>query len=78
MTTEDEDTRTRDSRLDRVPLTDPIAETLEGLRRRGFGSSADRRPAVNLDEVDRAALRVATTLEVIVDRLRIEGDLRTD
>ena len=66
---------------------DPAAETLETLRRRGFGRllivevrlSRTLRTgrAVVFDEVDSAALKSRTRLEVVVDRLRIEGDLRS-
>jgi excinuclease ABC subunit A len=50
---------------------------LDGLRRRGYARLLLDGHAVGLDEVDRAALRSRTTLEVVVDRLRIEGDLRS-
>jgi len=66
---------------------DPAAETLETLRRRGFGrlliggpAGAGRHEpgrAVAFEEVDAAALKSRTHLEVVVDRLRIEGDLRS-
>jgi excinuclease ABC subunit A len=56
---------------------DPIAATLDALRRRGFGRVLAGERAVALDEVDPAALTDSTSLQVIVDRLRIEGDLRT-
>src|ERR1700704_476235 len=56
---------------------DPIAETLGGLQRRGYGRLLIDGRAVAFDEIDRAALKDQTTLDVIVDRLRIEGDLRT-
>jgi len=74
-----EDEETQDSKLktQTLPLTDPITETLEGLRRRGYARLLINGQAVNLDEVDRAALKSRTTLEVVVDRLRIEGDLRS-
>ncbi len=55
----------------------PISETLDGLRRRGYGRVLVDGRAVTFDEIDRAALKDKTTLDVIVDRLRIEGDLRT-
>ena len=60
-----------------LPLTDPITETLEGLRRRGYARLLIDGQAVGLDEVDRAKLKSRATLEVVVDRLRIEGDLRS-
>jgi excinuclease ABC subunit A len=60
-----------------LPLTDPITETLEALRRRGYARLLINGQAVSLDEVDRGALKSRTTLEVVVDRLRIEGDLRS-
>ena len=66
---------------------DPAAETLETLRRRGFGrlliggsaEAGHHEPgrAVAFEEVDAAALKSRTHLEVVVDRLRIEGDLRS-
>ena len=56
---------------------DPIAEALDSLRRRGFGRLLVDRRAVAFDDVDLAALRSRSTLEVVVDRLRIEGDLRS-
>ena len=56
---------------------DAIAETLAALQRRGYGRVLVDGRAVTFDEVDRAALIDRTTLDVIVDRLRIEGDLRS-
>ena len=50
---------------------------IDTLRRRGFGRLLIDGRAVAFDEVDRAALEGRTTLEVIVDRLKIDGELRT-
>jgi excinuclease ABC subunit A len=55
---------------------DPIAETLRTLRRRGYGRLLVDDRAIGFDEVDPARLRGAASLDVVVDRLRIEGDLR--
>jgi excinuclease ABC subunit A len=57
-------------------LADPVAETVATLRRKGFGRLYVNGQAIPLDEVDAAALRERTTLQVIVDRLKIDGDLR--
>jgi len=54
-----------------------IEETLNTLQRRGFGRLLVDDRAVAFDEIDRTSLKDRTTLEVIVDRLRIEGDLRS-
>src|SRR4029453_14701769 len=99
-----------DSTATKAKTFDPVAETLETLRRRGFGrlligggpasasapglaerlsgvpsvATADKKgrhyenfQAVVFEEVDPAALKSRTRLEVVVDRLRIEGDLRS-
>jgi excinuclease ABC subunit A len=57
--------------------TDPVAETLNTLRRRGFGRLLIDGRAVLFEEIDPASLRGRTTLEVVVDRVKIEGDLRS-
>jgi len=54
-----------------------IGETLDTLQRRGYGRLLVDDRAVPFDEIDRAALKDRTTLDVIVDRLKIEGDLRS-
>ena len=56
---------------------DGIGETINGLRRRGFGRLLVDGKAVTFDELDLSTLANRTTLEVVVDRVRIEGDLRT-
>jgi excinuclease ABC subunit A len=56
---------------------DAIAETLNALRRRGFGRLLIAGQAVPFEEVDPAALRGQTRLEVVVDRVRVEGDVRS-
>jgi excinuclease ABC subunit A len=57
-------------------LVDPVAETLAALRRKGFGRLYLDGRAVTLEDVDQATLRGRGTLQVIVDRIKIEGDLR--
>ena len=57
-------------------LIDPVAETIAALRRKGFGRLYVDGQTVNLEDVDPASLKERGTLQVIVDRLKIEGDLR--
>ncbi len=57
-------------------LVDPIAETLAALRRKGFGRLFVDGQTVDLEEADPGTLRDRTSLQVIVDRLKIDGDLR--
>jgi excinuclease ABC subunit A len=56
---------------------DGIGETINGLRRRGFGRLLVDGRAVAFEEIDVAALGTRATLEIVVDRVRIEGDLRS-
>jgi excinuclease ABC subunit A len=58
-------------------LVDPVAETLAALRRKGFGRIYVGGQTVSIDEIDPATLKDHPSLQVIVDRLKIEGDLRT-
>ena len=58
-------------------LVDPMAETLFALRRKGFGRLFVDGAAVTLEDVDPATLRDRTSLQVIVDRVKVEGDVRT-
>ena len=76
---EGDEEETHDAKLktQTLPLTGPITETLEGLRRRGYARLLIDGQAVGLDEVDPSKLKSRATLEVVVDRLRIEGDLRS-
>jgi excinuclease ABC subunit A len=66
----------RAAQPDLPDLVDPIAETLAALRRKGFGRLLVDGQAIALDEVNAAAVRDRATLQVIVDRLKVEGDLR--
>jgi excinuclease ABC subunit A len=56
--------------------TSPATQVLEVLRRRGYGRLLVDGQALAFDAVDTAALGKRTALQVVVDRLRIEGDLR--
>ena len=58
-------------------VVDPIAETINTLRRRGFGRLLVDGRAVAFEEIDAATLRGRASLDVIVDRVRIEGDARS-
>jgi excinuclease ABC subunit A len=58
-------------------LVDPIAETLAVLRRKGFGRLLIEGRAVSLDDIDVATLKDAPTLQVVVDRIKLEGEMRT-
>ena len=57
-------------------LVDPVAETLAALRRKGFGRLYIDGSAISLEDVDASALKDRSTLRVIVDRVKVEGDLR--
>jgi excinuclease ABC subunit A len=58
------------------PLVDQVAATIDTLRKKGFHRLWIGGRAVTLDEADPARLRDEPTLQVIVDRLRVEGDLQ--
>jgi excinuclease ABC subunit A len=57
-------------------LVDSVAETLAALRRKGFGRLFVDGRTVDLEEADPASLKDRPILQVIVDRLKVEGDLR--
>ena len=61
----------------RAAAAEQIVETLNTLRRRGYGRLLIDGRAVAFEELDPASLRSRPSLEVVVDRLRIEGDLRS-
>ena len=51
-----------------------IEATIASLRRKGFARLLIDGQAVSLDEVDPAALRTRTLLQVIADRIQLSGD----
>jgi excinuclease ABC subunit A len=57
-------------------LVDPIAETLGALRRKGFGRLLIDGEPVGLEDVDPARLRDRSSLQVIVDRIKVDADVR--
>ncbi|MEQ1896089.1 MAG: excinuclease ABC subunit UvrA [Vicinamibacterales bacterium] len=61
----------------KAPAVDPVLETLNLLRRRGYARVLVNGVAVPLDEVDPAALGQVQSIEVVVDRIRMEGDVRS-
>jgi excinuclease ABC subunit A len=66
-----------DEEMPAARTADPIGETIDTLQRRGYGRLLIDGQAITFDEVDRKALKGRTTLEVIVDRLKLDGELRT-
>ncbi len=57
-------------------LVDPVAETLAALRRKGFGRLFVDGQTVSLEDVDPATLKDRPVLQVIVDRVKVDGELR--
>jgi excinuclease ABC subunit A len=53
-----------------------VRGTLESLRRKGFGRVLIDGQAVAIEDIDVARLRNRGTLQVVVDRVKIEPDLR--
>jgi excinuclease ABC subunit A len=57
-------------------LVDPVAETITALRRKGFGRLYVDGRTVALEDVDSQALKDRPVLQVIVDRVKVEPDMR--
>jgi excinuclease ABC subunit A len=57
-------------------LIDPVAETVSALRRKGFGRLYVDGQTVTVEDVDTAVLRERPTLQVIVDRIKVDADVR--
>jgi excinuclease ABC subunit A len=60
-----------------APAGDPVTSALDRLRRRGFGRLWLNDRAIGLDEVDAASLRGATSLAVVVDRVKVDASIRS-
>jgi excinuclease ABC subunit A len=73
----DEGAEPANGKLPKTNGGEQVTETLNTLRRRGYGRLLIDGRAVAFDELNPALLRARSTLEVVVDRLKIEGDLRT-
>jgi excinuclease ABC subunit A len=65
-----------DEPAETVDERDPMVESLNALRRRGFGRLLVEGRAVAFEEIDLAALRGQASLEVVVDRVIVDGDVR--
>ncbi len=59
------------------PSPASLTFTLNELRRKGFHRLYVNGRTVNVDEVTAAELRDLSTLKVIIDRVKLEGDMRT-
>ncbi|HVD93705.1 MAG TPA: excinuclease ABC subunit UvrA [Vicinamibacterales bacterium] len=57
-------------------LVDSVAETLAALRRKGFGRLFIDGKTMNLEDVDAATLKDRAVLQVIVDRLKVDDEVR--
>jgi excinuclease ABC subunit A len=75
---EEETTVEEDSNQQALPdLVDPVAEMLAALRRKGFGRLYVDGQTLSLEDVNPSVLKDRPLLQVIVDRLKVDGDLRT-
>jgi excinuclease ABC subunit A len=57
-------------------LVDPVAETLAALRRKGFGRLYLDGKTITLEDIDTGMLKDRATLQVIVDRVKIDANVR--
>jgi excinuclease ABC subunit A len=62
--------------LEPPPPADPIAATIDALRKKGFQRLLLDGQAIGFDDVDPKALAHRATLEVIVDRVKVDADAR--
>src|SRR6187455_335150 len=62
--------------LEPPPPADPVAAAIDVLRRKGFARLLIDGQAVGFDEVDPVAVANRTTLEVIVDRIKVDPEVR--
>ena len=58
-------------------LVDSVAETLAALRRKGFGRLYIDGRTIALEDVDTTTLRDRASLQVIVDRVKVDGEIQT-
>ncbi|HYT74624.1 MAG TPA: excinuclease ABC subunit UvrA [Vicinamibacterales bacterium] len=71
-----EETEAAAPQPDLPDLVDPATETLAALRRKGFGRLYVDGRTVTLEDVDTATLKDRSMLQVIVDRVKIDADVR--
>jgi excinuclease ABC subunit A len=57
------------------PAVAPVATTIDALRRKGFGRLLIDEQAVGFDDIDPAALMGRLTLQVVVDRLKVDEEI---